>query len=67
MKDLYDQQKTLILRNFIEKVWRYGNKVLSLQSNYKHKDKKETHIRYRIPVLHWHWNSLFFMPLRTNY
>ena len=44
MKNLYNQQKTLILRNFIEKVWRYGNKVLSLQSNYKHKDKKETHI-----------------------
>ena len=37
MKDLYDQQKTLILRNFIEKVWRYGNKVLSLQKNSKTK------------------------------
>lgn len=32
MKNLYDQQKTLILRNFPEKVWLYGNKVLSLQT-----------------------------------
>ena len=37
MKNLYDQQKTLILRNFIEKVLRYGNKVLSLQKNRKTK------------------------------
>ena len=42
MKNLYNQQKTLILRNFIEKVWRYGNKVLSLHSDYTQKDKQET-------------------------
>ena len=69
MKNLYNQQKTLILRNFIEKVWRYGNKVLSLQKNRKNKDNsieiKDTGFRcltgtgilYFLPPLRNHINN----------
>ena len=62
MKNLYNQQKTLILRNFIEKVWRYGNKVLSLQKNRKSKDNsieiKDTGFRCLTGT-----GILYFLPL----
>lgn len=57
----------LLLRNLIEKVWRYGNKVLSLQTEIEKQEQTLEITRYRIPVLYWHRDSLFFTPLRTNY
>ena len=38
----YVKEKGGYFQNFTEKVWWFRNKVLSLQSDYKQKDKQET-------------------------
>ena len=55
-----------LLRNFSQKVWQYGNKVLSLQMI------RKTRIRHRDYKIQdsgakWHRDSLFFTPLRTTF